>query len=251
MDNTQPLEVGLLRWSAGHAAAMAVVTLAVAAGLPTWLLSMCGVCSFSVLVHRCRGRWTAGGRFGPANALTLARVCGVFALPWLPPGHVFWAGLFLFALDGADGWIARRTGLAGEFGEFFDKESDACFVLMLCVLLYRLPGGFGAWILLPGLLRYAFVLFVKFARPPEVKERRSATACWILVLMMLALLSAFAIYPSYPDLSRALTGLMTVVLAGSFAASVYQMYAAPVLENKPEASFQPQRTPRTQRNPRT
>jgi phosphatidylglycerophosphate synthase len=232
MANIQPLQTELLRWSAGHAAAMAVVTLAIAAGLPAWLLSVGGVCSFSVLVHRCRGRWTPAGRFGPANALTLARVCGVFALPWLAPGHIFWVGLFLFALDGADGWIARRTSLAGEFGEFFDKESDACFVLMLCVLLYRLPGGFGAWVLLPGLLRYAFVLFVKFARPPELKERRSAKGRWILVLMMLALLSSFAVYPAYPDLSCALTGLMTLMLAGSFAASVLQMYHAGPLPEK-------------------
>ena len=227
----QPLQAELLRWSAAHAAAMAVVTVAIAAGLPTWLLSVCGVFSFFVLAHRCRGRWTAGGRFGPANALTLARVCGVFALPWLAPGHVFWLGLLLFALDGVDGWIARRTGLAGEFGEFFDKEADACLVLMLCVLLYRLPGGFGGWILLPGLLRYAFVLFVKLARPPALKVRRSATGRWILVLVMLALLSSFAVYPAYPELSRALTVSMTLVLAGSFAVSVLQMYRA---EPQPE-----------------
>jgi hypothetical protein len=30
-------------------------------------------------------------------------------------------GLFLVALDGADGWIARREA-PGEFSEFFDKE---------------------------------------------------------------------------------------------------------------------------------
>jgi phosphatidylglycerophosphate synthase len=223
--DSQPLEPELLRWSAGHAAAMTVVTLAMAGGLPLPLVPVAGAVSFAILLYRCRGRWAHGGRFGPGNAVTLLRLCGVLVLPWFSPGQVFCWGLLLFALDGMDGWVARRTGLAGEFGEFFDKESDACFVLVLCVLLYRLPGsGFGAWILLPGLLRYAFVLFVALARPPQARERRNAKARWILVLTMLALLSSFAAYPGHLDIIRPLTGLMTLVLACSFAASVYELY---------------------------
>jgi phosphatidylglycerophosphate synthase len=233
MASSQPLQGELLRWSAGHAGVMVAVTAAIAAGSPAWLLSLFGACSFSALACRTRGRWTPRGRFGPANTLTLWRLGGVLVLPWLAPGQVFWLGLVLFALDGVDGWIARRTGLAGEFGEFFDKESDACFVLMLCALLYRLPDGFGLWVLVPGLLRYAFVLFVTFAQPPEMKERRSATGRWILVLMMLALLSSFALYPAHPDAARTLTGVMTLVLVGSFTASVLQMYRGGPLPEKP------------------
>lgn len=227
MNDSHPLQPDLLRWSEGNAAAMAAVTLATAAGLSLWLLSWCGLLSFSLLLYRCRRRWTPGGRFGLANAISVLRLSGVFVLQWLAPGQIAYVGLILLATDGVDGWIARRTGLTGEFGECIDKESDAFFMLMLCLLLYRLPQGFGPWILLPGLLRYLFVLFVKFAKPPELKEQRTAKAGWISIFMMLTLLSSFAAYPRYLDHYRPLAALMTLVLAYSFAESLYLMYRGP------------------------
>ena len=226
-DSPPPLQPELLRWSAGHASAMTAVTLATAAGLPLWLLSGGGLLSFSLLLYRCRRRWTPAGRFGLANAVSLLRLSGMFLLPWLVPWQIVCCGLILQALDGVDGWIARRTGLAGEFGEFIDKESDAFFMLMLCVLLYRLPEGYGPWIVLPGLLRYLFVLFVKFARPPEPKERRSPKGRWIFSFTMLTLLFSFAAYPGYLDYCRPLAVLMMLVLVYSFAESLYLMYRAP------------------------
>ena len=205
---------------------MIVFALATAAGLPAWLLCLCGFMSFALLVYLCRGRWTPAGRFGGGNAVSSVRLGGMFVLPWLAPGEIAFLGAILFALDGVDGWIARRAGLAGEFGEFIDKESDAFFILMLCLLLFRLPESFGPWILLPGLLRYLFVLFVRFARPPQAKEKRTAKGRWIAFFVTLALLLPFAAYPDYLDYSRALAVLMTLVLTYSFAESVYLMYGA-------------------------
>ncbi len=227
MDDQQPLQSGLVRWSESNAALMIAVALAAAAGLPLWLLSLSGALSFALLSYRCRQRWTPAGRFGPANAVTLARLCGVFALPFLAPAHVAIAGAVVLALDGVDGSIARRTGLSGEFGEFFDKESDAFFMLVLCSMLYHLPGGLGAWILVPGLMRYLFVMYVKLARPPAPKEARTANAGWIFVLMISTLLVCLASYPGYLDYFRPLAVSMSVVLAFSFAHSVYRMYREP------------------------
>jgi phosphatidylglycerophosphate synthase len=227
MDQSRSLQPDLLRWSQGNAVALSVVTLATAAGLPLWLLSWCGALSFALLLFLCRRRWTPSGRFGPANAVSLLRLCGVFVLPWLAPAQVAFAGLILLAMDGVDGWMARRTGSSGEFGEHLDKESDAFFMLMLCLLLYRLPQGLGPWILVPGLLRYLFVLFVRLAGPPKLKEQRSAKAGWISVFMMLTLLGCFAAYPGYLTYCRPLAGLMTLVLAYSFAESLYLMYRGP------------------------
>jgi len=228
MDDSDPLQARLLRWSEGHAAAMVVAAWAAATGSPMGWLSFCGLVSFSVLVYCGRRRWTPSGRFGPANGVTLLRLCGVLALPWLAPRSIVYWGLILFALDGADGWIARRTGLSSEFGESFDKESDAFFTLMLCVLLYRLPGGLGAWILVPGLLRYLFVLFVKFAKPGESpKEQRTAKAGWIFCLMTLTLLFSFAAYPGHLDAWRPLAIVMTLVLVYSFGETLRLMYRGP------------------------
>jgi len=211
---------------------MIAVTFATAAGLPLWLLPLCGFYSFTVLLYRCRGQWTPEGRFGAANTVSVLRLCGMLVLPSLTPTQIFYAGVILLVMDGVDGWIARRTGLAGEFGEFIDKESDAYFTLILCLLLYRLPSGFGAWILATGLLRYGFVLFIKFAKPPEQKERSSAMACWISVFMFLILLVSFLAYPGYLEYCRVPAALMTLLLVYSFAVSVHQMYRAPVLREK-------------------
>ena len=71
------------------------------------------------------------------------------------------------------------------------------------------------------------MLFVKFARPPELKEKRSTKGRWIFFFMMLALLFPFAAYPDWLDYARPLAALMTLVLAYSFAESLYQMYRAP------------------------
>jgi len=209
-----------------NAVALLLAGMAIAAGLPLWMLSACAAISFALLAYRCRGRWTPVGRFGAANTLTFARLGGIVGLPWLEPFALACVALLLFALDGADGWIARRTGLASDFGEFADKESDALLVLMLCAILYRLPDDFGVWILVPGALRYAFVLFVAVARPPARRERRTALAGWISALMILSLILCLATYPAYLSQTSAIVAAMTLLLVCSFAASTYRMYCA-------------------------
>lgn len=221
------LQPDLARWNSGHSVAMIAVAIAVASGLPAWLPCAVAALSFAVLIRRCRGRWTPTGRFGPANVVTMARLYGMFALPFLPPRQVAAVGTLLLALDGVDGWVARRTGTSGEFGAFLDQESDAFFVLLLCLLLYRLPGGFGAWILVPGLLRYLFVLYVRIARPPLRKEPRSRRAMWVFVLTMATLLLCFAAWPVHHDGLRALAAVMGAALVLSFAESLYRMHRAP------------------------
>ena len=59
-------------------------------------------------------------------------------------------------LDVADGWVARRTGTSTAFGARFDMEVDALLVMVLSVLAWRWDKA-GSWVLLSGLLRYAFV----------------------------------------------------------------------------------------------
>ncbi|WP_055680889.1 CDP-alcohol phosphatidyltransferase family protein [Jannaschia rubra] len=105
-------------------------------------------------------------RFGAANGVTTLRAAGVAVLAAATlhgPGGPFdgWplvaAVAALLALDGVDGTLARRTGLASRFGARFDMEVDAAFALVLTLLLWRTQ-GMGAWVLLLGLPRYAFVL---------------------------------------------------------------------------------------------
>jgi hypothetical protein len=57
------------------------------------------------------------------------------------------------ALDAVDGWVARRTA-TGRLGAQFDGEVDAFLILVLSVYVAR---SAGAWVLLIGLARYAFL----------------------------------------------------------------------------------------------
>lgn len=162
-----------------------------------WLVLGAGGLLLGGLMWMVRGRWTGPGRFGGANALTALRVLLLGALPPVAAtsgwGVVFLGGLFL-AADGIDGWWARRNGLASEFGAFFDKEADALFLLVLCVLSVfggRLP----VWIVGLGLLRYGFVVLL-FLLPSRGKtEARVPLARYAYGAMVGALLFSFLPYP--------------------------------------------------------
>jgi phosphatidylglycerophosphate synthase len=234
MDRSLPLQAELIRWSTCHAAGIGLAGAAAAAGFPVWILSAAAAVSFAALLYRCRGRWTPGGHLGPANAVTFARIAGILLLPGFVPGpRVGASALALFALDGVDGWLARRAGLASAFGEFADKEGDALLVLMLCVLLYRLPQAIHPWILVPGMLRYAFVLFVAVARPPLEQEVRTRKGAWIAGLMTLSLVAAVAAYPSHVRYALWLVAAMTLLLCYSFVDSTLRVYGKGALEAKP------------------
>jgi phosphatidylglycerophosphate synthase len=215
----------IARWSTAHAGLMLLGSAAVAAGYTPALLSACAAASFATLTYRCRGRWTHGGRFGAANAVTFLRLGGILTLPATAPLPAACFALVLFALDGADGWLARRWGLASDFGEYADKESDALLVLMLCALVHRLPGGPGMWVLAPGILRYLFVLLLT-ARPPLRREQRSRLAGWIAALMIFSLSACLATYPERLGHTIPLVAAMTLLLFGSFAGSAFRLYRA-------------------------
>ena len=214
----------LVRWSELHAAILLAGTALFLAGASQWCLMLAAALSFATVAMVCRAHWTPSGRFGAANALTIARALGVLTLPALAevsPLAVLIAALILLALDGVDGRIARRLALASEFGEYLDKETDAFFMLVLCLLLYS-GERLGAWILLPGLLRYAFVVFLMLARPPAIKERRTATGRWIYFGMISALVVAFT---PFPALYQPYALVMTLALVYSFAQALRDLYA--------------------------
>jgi len=116
----------------------------------------------SVLV--VRGLLTRGAaRFGPANVVTAVRsslvgVCAALVVASFiaPVSLVTLVALAVIALllDGVDGWVARRTNTSSELGARFDMEVDAFLLLVLSVYVSR---ELGSWVLVIGLMRYAFV----------------------------------------------------------------------------------------------
>jgi phosphatidylglycerophosphate synthase len=161
------------------------------------------------------GRHAPHQRFGVGNSVTLARA-GLTALLWgvvgetlLGPGELDAALRWLLALaataalilDGVDGWLARRSGMASAFGADFDLEVDSLFMLALSLLVYE-TDAVGAWVLTNGLMRYVFVLagwfWPRLAAPlPPLRRRKVICAAQGAVLIVaLAPLLPGAVVPA-------------------------------------------------------
>ena len=99
---------------------------------------------------------------GTCNVVTIVRLtltCALIAALLSPspaPWAVFAVAGTAFLLDGLDGWLARREGYASTFGARFDVEVDSALALVLALYAYQ-HADLGAYVILLGLPRYAFV----------------------------------------------------------------------------------------------
>lgn len=184
---------------------------------------------FAVVVavsHARLARFHPPDRFGAANAVTLLRAAGAASICSValagrtdPTGSLAWSlaagAVLLLALDGVDGWLARRAGLDSPFGARFDMEIDALTGLALALLAWQL-GKAGPWVLGLGLMRYAFLLLVWIvpayaaSLPPSLRRK----AVCVVQLGVLALLIA---PPVLPPVSSGLAAAALCLLAWSFA----------------------------------
>ena len=171
-------------------------------------------------------------RFGPANGVTMIRamlVALVAALIGHPatPETLWWViGLtaLMAALDGLDGWLARRTGMASGFGARFDMETDAVLILVLSILVWQQDKA-SAWVLLCGLMRYLFVasgwIWPWLAQPLRSTFRGKTVA----VLQLLGL--GIALAPIVPTPLSAIVAAVTLAaLVWSFAVDVRWLASA-------------------------
>lgn len=162
--------------------------------------------------------------FGIANSITLGRAAFgaiVFALAIdIFGGHrllsdpvICWvvtgAAALSLVLDGIDGWMARRTGLASAFGANFDMHTDAFFVLALSLLIAA-KGTTGPWIIVSGLVFYAFLLagaiWPVLMNPLPPRWRRKAV-CVMQTALLIVVLA-----PATPFWAAQLAGLTGLAL---------------------------------------
>lgn len=159
--------------------------------------------------------------FGLANHITLLRT-GLACLvggALLGGARISWslAGVIAVALllDAADGWLARRLGLASRFGARFDLEIDALMILILSLLAWQ-TGRTGLWVLAIGGMRYAFValgmLWPAARRPLPPSLRRKAACAALGVLLLICLLP-----PAPAWLAGGAAALALLVQLASFA----------------------------------
>ena len=169
-------------------------------------------------------------RFGPANYVTMIRAALVALTAALlveaPAERIAWwvvgATAGLAALDGVDGWLARRTGLASAFGARFDVEVDALLILVLSLFVWRYDKA-GVWVLACGSMRYLFVaagwLMPWLAGPLRPTRRGKSVAVGQFVGLSLAL---SPVVPAPASVIAA--GLTLAALVWSFGIDVRRLW---------------------------
>ncbi|HTY48178.1 MAG TPA: CDP-alcohol phosphatidyltransferase family protein [Steroidobacteraceae bacterium] len=165
------------------------------------------------------------GSLGPANRVTVARGAMVALLAGLLGARAAGAAAAAtvvaaaaLILDGVDGALARHTRMASRFGARFDMETDALFTAVLSLLAWQL-GRVGAWVLMSGAARYAFVAAGRLAPRlrralPESPARKVVAAVQMVVLVVV--IAPFGT----PMLRTALAAAALVALACSFARDI-------------------------------
>jgi phosphatidylglycerophosphate synthase len=201
-----------------------LTVLAATAGLGAAGSIVGGACAVTMAAALARGLARGpGDRLGPASWVTLARATlavGVAALAadsfthGTPVALLVTLAAVALALDAADGWVARRTGMATALGARFDGEVDAFLILALSV--YVAP-VLGAWVLAIGVARYLFLAgewLLPWMRAPLPPRRwRKLVAATQGVALTVA---AAGVLP------RALTQALLVAALAALAASMGQ-----------------------------
>jgi phosphatidylglycerophosphate synthase len=188
---------------------------------------------FTAIVSVAVGaRRTAGAAalVWPADWVTTARAALVALLAGLVGDAA--AGTFASAatgtaivaasLDGVDGWLARRSGRANALGARFDMEVDALLILVLSILVWQL-GKAGAWVLLSGLMRYAFVgaaAIWPWLADPLPPSRRRQTICVVQVVGLIVAVAPIV----QPPASAAAAAVVLAALTYSFLVDILWLH---------------------------
>jgi phosphatidylglycerophosphate synthase len=188
----------------------------------TWVLSLAGPAVLGVMLVQL-GDYASHGSWLP-NAFTFARV---LVMAWLARIGAQLTGpslataiLLVFLMDGLDGLVARTTGTTSAQGAHFDAESDAFVLLSVCVI--HALRGLSPWVLVAGLLRYAFALLID-AYDLDGALPRSRLGRYTGSAALVGLALAFA--PHGP-LATLLTVGSTLLLLASFGHALYIAFRA-------------------------
>lgn len=167
-------------------------------------------------------------RIGGCNAVTLLRLALTCALlaPLSGAAGAGWpvalVGITALALDGLDGWLARRSGLVSGFGARLDMEVDAALALVLALHAWR-GTALGPEVLLLGALRYAFVAagwvlpWLRAALPQRLRRKA------ICVLQLAALIALQTPLPTQVQ-AGLLAGIAVAALGASFALDIHWLW---------------------------
>jgi len=210
-----------------HAAVMSMAIVGFAISGRLWILAAVGALSMAEWVRRRLAAAAEPVRMGLANRITGLRVGLVAGIGLYDPERLIpTAGILVFivfALDGLDGWWARRTKTATTFGAAFDQEADAFLVAMASAALVLADAAPG-WVLVCGALRYGYVLVVQgFGLRGEAP--RNVIARYVFGTVVTSMGAALC-WPG--PVTRTGMIVATALLAWSFARSFWWSWRGPV-----------------------
>jgi phosphatidylglycerophosphate synthase len=196
MEHIQEYNNGLwmIRWSVIHAIVTVSITFYSLSTKSLKLLALVGALSFCIFAYNALKNSSIRELINPANAITSLRLVAVLILAAvgmeIMDSVIILSIVILILLDSLDGVLARKKHTESEFGAFLDKEIDAFFMLVLCLLLV-LKSYSASWILIIGFLRYFFVILVYFLSTDTKREKKTSRARHIFTLVMIILLVLF------------------------------------------------------------
>jgi len=221
-------QLGPLAGLFGSLVLLAVLARTVGLGGAGWLVGLASGLTLNVALARALRR-NPSATLGPAGWVTLLRATlavGVAALTAasfereVAVGTLVTLASVALVLDFVDGWIARRTATESALGTKLDGEVDAFLILVLSV---EVAPTAGAWVLVIGLARYAF-LAAGWALPwlraplPRRDWRKTVTASQGVALVI----AASGVAPL--AVSRVLLAVALALLVESFGRDVWWLW---------------------------
>jgi phosphatidylglycerophosphate synthase len=184
------------------------------------LLALGGFLSFASFIHQGSTILVKmkplGGYANWVTGLRLVLILiGCFLFTYVPTAAILVVMLVAVLLDLVDGFMARKYGHVSFFGQYFDMEVDAFFVLVMC-FYYYLFDGIAWWILIPGLLRYVFKIFTTLHPKEGFIETKKRYGSIIAGTFFAILLISIVFKIPY----LLLFGSMAIVL--SFSVSIFE-----------------------------
>jgi len=212
------------QWSRGHAVLVLLGLLGALITNSTFILGLLSLLSFVIYIIKnirtLRSLHPFGGYANQVTTIRLLILLGLILFGIMVSNLYLVISLVVFVcLDGVDGWAARKFNQATVFGQYYDMELDALFVLFACFVLY-MRGTAGVWILLPGSLRYIFVLY-KWGIKNTKNEKRQRYAATIAGVFFVVLLISLGFQNTLQDIVLKLSSLSIIV---SFGISFYQLH---------------------------
>lgn len=210
------------KWNSGHAIVMIVASASALFLVNLKCLILVAFFSFAFFIFQNRTTLQSlkpfGGYAGWISTFRLILLGILFMFEF--KYSLFVSGLtIVVCLDVIDGWIARKYEQSSLFGQYYDMEIDAFYVLLMCIWFY-LFGGIDLWILVPGMLRYFYKLGIDILPKSNFKEEKKSYASTIAGIFFICLLVSLVLENPFREIVLAI-GSLLIVFSFSMSAIEY------------------------------